>query len=145
MTAHPTRAEWWREVTDSDEVVQEGRWFRVECEDFAYEYRSWYDRPRSDWRPSAAVFTDTRWKPPVPPLPPLKIGDKVTSVEQLDALPIAAAVLDPGDDVWQKFMGRYGLEDLWYKVGTGRSMSSKELLRGFGPLTLIWLPEGADQ
>lgn len=78
-------------------------------------------------------------------MPPLKVGDEVTTSEQLDALPIKAVVKDTSDDVWQKFIGRYGGEDRWYGVGADRSMRSKELLRKFSPITIIYLPEGADQ
>lgn len=139
MTTQPSRAKWWREVTDPDEVIQEGRFYRVESNDSASEYRCSHDKPRSDWHGGYRVFVDSRWNPP------LNVGDEVTTPEQLDALPIKAVVKDTSDDVWQKFIGRYGGEDRWYGVGADRSMRSKELLRKFSPITIIYLPEGAEQ
>ena len=140
MSEYITRADFWQETTDTEGVVPAGCPTRVEAQDgTAWEDVSKHDRLIGGWLRTQRVFIDSRW------MPPLKVGDKVTSVEQLNALPIKAVVKDTSDDIWQKFIGRYEWEDRWYGVGADRSMSSKELLRKFSPITIIYLPEGADQ
>ena len=140
MSEYITRADFWQETTDTEGVVPAGCPTRVEAQDgTAWEDVSKHDRLRGGWLLTQRVFIDSRW------MPPLKVGDKVTSVEQLNALPIKAVVKDTSDDIWQKFIGRYEWEDRWYGVEASRSVSSKELLRKFSPITILWLPEGAEQ
>ena len=143
MSEYITRADFWQETTDTEGVVPAGCPTRVEAQDgTAWEDVSKHDRLIGGWLRTQRVFIDSRWTPPVKPL---KVGDEVTTSEQLDALPIKAVVKDAEDDVWQKFMGRYEWEDQWYGVGALRSMRSKELLWKFSPITILWLPEGAEQ
>lgn len=137
MTAHPTRAEWWREVTDPNEIIEKGRWYRMEGNDSASEYRSLYDMPRSTWRPSANVFVDSRWTPPVPPL---KVGDAITTVAELIALPKGAVVIDWYKQAWQSDPR----DGLWKMVDIS-GWSPRALIKYRGPLTILWLPEGAEQ
>lgn len=137
MINRPERAEWWQETTDTEGVIPAGCPTRVEAQDgTAWEDVSKHDRLIGGWLRTQRVFIDSRW------MPPLKVGDTVTTSEQLDALPNKAVVLDASGDVWQKFTGRYEWEDRWYEVGANRSMRSNELLRKFSPITLLWLPEG---
>ncbi len=134
MTTQPSRAEWWREVTDPDEVIQEGRWYRIEFSagTAAAEYLSDDDKPRSYWHEGHRVFVDSRWNPP------LKVGDEVNSWKQLDSLPIRAIVLDASDDVWQK---REPYE--WVCASRNETPVDAYGLLEFSPFTLIYLPEGA--
>ena len=142
MTTQPSRAEWWREVTDPDEVIQEGRWYRIENNVHASEYLSKVDAPRSHWSEDRRVFIDSRWTPPAPPL---KVGDKVTSVEQLEVLPIGSVVLDKHRNVWQGQYNRaYAPNPLWHSVGVQFGEGSAILLTRYSPLTVIWLPETED-
>lgn len=142
MTTQPSRAEWWREVTDPNEIIEKGRWYRVESNDSASESRCSRDTPRSNWYEGANVFVDSRWTPPVPPL---KVGDKVTSVEQLEVLPIGSVVLDKHRNVWQGQHNRaYAPNPFWHSVGIQFGEGSAILLTRYSPLTVIWLPETED-
>lgn len=134
MTTQPSRAEWWVEVTDPDEVIQKGRFYRVESNDYAADHWSDYDHPRSDWYEGARVFVDSRWTPPGPSV---KVGATVTTKEQLDLLPIKAVVLDAANDVWQK---REPYE--WVCASRNESAVDAYGPLEFSPLTLIYLPKG---
>lgn len=137
MTTQPSRAEWWREVTDPDEILEKGRWFRVENDDYAAEHRCSHDTPRSDWYEDYRFFVDSRQQPP------LKVGDTVTSVEQLDSLPFKAIVKAGDNQAWQAESSGSGI--FWYATLLNMCRNSKLLLEYSAPLTLLWLPEGAEQ
>lgn len=126
----PRRAEWWREVTDPTEIIEKGRWFRVESDDFVSEVRASSSRLRSDLYKGRRIFVDSRRQPP------LKVGDEVTTSAQLDLLPIKAVVKDAEDDVWQA--RTHG----WVLAVEGSSPTDSDELADYGPATILWLPEG---
>lgn len=138
MTDHPTRADWWREVTDLDEVIPTGCPARAEWPNYAYEA---YESIKTVDRPAhylthplkgIRVFIDSRWTPPAKPP---KVGDVIESdceedcptdgVGIVDALGTVAQIFD-GDIMWAN-----GGEDEW-----GTLFPSSHL-----PLTVIYVPE----
>ena len=141
MTTQPSRADWWVEVTDPNEIIEKGRWYRVESNDSASEYLADIDRPVSTWLPSANVFVDSRWKPPVPPL---KVGDTVTTAEQLDALPNLSVIVSMDGQAWQ--LDIFDGIRTWYATFLERGFPSGSTASRFGPFTVVRLPKtGADQ
>ena len=143
MSEYITRADFWQETTDTEGVVPAGCPTRVEAQDgTAWEDVSKHDRLIGGWLRTQRVFIDTRWKPPVPPL---KVGDTVTTVEQLEVLPIGAVVLDKHRNVWQGQYNRaYAPNPLWHSVGVQFGEGSAILFTRYSPLTVIWLPETED-
>ena len=135
MSEYITRADFWQETTDTEGVVPAGCPTRVEAQDgTAWEDVSKHDRLIGGWLRTQRVFIDSRW------MSPLKVGDKVTSVEQLDALPIKAAVVDCEREIWQK--RKYG----WALAASANSqLVDSDGVTCYDPLTLIYLPEGAEQ
>ena len=139
MNTQPQRADWWREVTDPDEVIQEGRWYRIEFELEVTEHWSAYDRPRSDWYKGRRVFVDSRWAPPEPSV---KVGATVTTKEQLDALPNLSVILSMDGQAWQ--LDIFDGIRTWYATFLERGFPSGSAASRFGPFTILWLPETED-
>ena len=131
MIVQPQRAGFWREVTDPNEIIEKGRWYRVEREGSAFEYLCKSDATRSNWSEDRRVFVDSHLTPQVKPL---KVGDTVATEAQLDSLPPQAAVVDSGGDIWQKDDGW-----LWGCAVGAQEFDSVRLLR-HSPFTIILLP-----
>jgi hypothetical protein len=136
MTTQPTRADWWREVTDPDEVIPAGCPARAEWPGYAYEaYESvkTADRPaRFLTYPLAGirVFIDSRW---TPPLPAYKVGDVIENTEDVDHLPDGSVFIDCYGQAWQTDDG------MAYVTGGGR-----EFVDGYFdylPITVVYVPK----
>ena len=141
MTEQPSRAEWWREVTNPNEIIKKGRWYRIEFENYAAEYRCSYDTPRSDWYEVRRVFVDSRWAPPEPSV---KVGATVTTKEQLDALPNLSVIVSRDGQAWQ--LDIFDGLRTWYATFLERGFPSGSTASRFGPFTVVRLPKtGADQ
>ena len=144
-TNQPIRADWWRKVTDPNEVIPKGCPARFEYRGFAQEmdmlegsvaFERVFDHvlKRDRIYENALLFIDTRWTPPTPPL---AVGDVIESdceedcptdgVGIVDALGTVAQIFD-GDIMWAN-----GGEDEW---GT--------LLQRHLPLTVIYVPKVGD-
>lgn len=123
MTTQPTRADWWREVTDPDEVIPGGCPARFEYRGFAQEmdmlegsvaFERVFEHvlKRNRIYENARLFIDTRW---TPPRPAYKVGDVIETVEGLEWLPDRSVFLDPDRDAWQvrdgKAHGAFGGSD----------------------------------
>ncbi len=138
MTNQPTRADWWREVTDPDEVIPAGCPARAEWPGYAYEaYESvkTADRPaRFLTYPLAGirVFIDTRWTPPTPPL---AVGDVIETVEDLERLPEGTLLFSTQlHAYWMEKEGHF------VAIGSDRWLVADEAA-SYGPFTIRWLPE----
>lgn len=69
---------------------------------------------------------------------PVKVGDTLTTIEELEALPERAVILDRESDIWQKrFQGK------WRASGSLVSMAVGNLVRSYAPFTVLHLPEEA--
>ena len=142
MTTHPTRAEWWREVTDLNEVIPAGCPARAEWPDYAYEA---YESIKTVDRPAhylthplkgIRVFIDSRW---TPPRPAYKVGDVITEFTD-ETLPAdGVAIVDIVGDVGQLEGTRLG-----WACGGGVTWGSSFDGR-FLPFTVIYVPKRHDQ
>lgn len=136
MNTQPIRADWWREVTDPDEVIPAGCPVRREVGRAATEWIE--DGCESVRRTSGAhaprYFRDTRW---TPPLPPLKVGDVIETVEDLERLPVGAGVVGEDGDIAQKRWDR-----LWVYVALGIwGLDSQTMLDGEERFTVLYVPK----
>lgn len=130
------RAPWWGEVEEGY-TLREGEPIRREFGDHSYEgvFKS---SVKLAMKPHA-VFRDTRWTPPVPPVLPLAVGDVIETVEDLERMPLNAGFVDRDGSLWQ-------VEDNECRETIGASMAGGDW-EGFpdvifyAPLTVCWLPE----
>ena len=132
MTTHPTRADWWREVTDPDEVIPKGCPVRLESREDAREHRATHGWSRAEFSAAARVFIDSRWQPPKPAY---KAGDVIE--ECIDAtLPAdGVGIVDAFGGVGQmdgrSIRWAYGDDVTWWS-----DVAEKCL-----PLTVIYVPK----
>lgn len=130
---------WWWEEADEDYVFSAGEPYRRERVDGVLETKEALVRGYIRVRGYAKVFRffrDTRW---TPPRPPLKVGDVIETVEDLERLPVSAGVVDIDGDLAQKRDdGRwhYAMSRFAWQFDFG-------LLR-YGPLTVAHLPKAGD-
>ena len=142
-TNQPTRAEWWREVTDPDEVIPKGCPARFEYRGFAQEmdmlegsvaFERVFDHvlKRNRIYENALLFIDTRW---TPPRPAYKVGDVIEECTP-DNLPAdGVAIVDAVGDVGQMDGKRLG-----WACGGGVTWGSSVGEWCF-PLTVIYVPK----
>lgn len=126
---HQTRAEWWREVTDPDEVIPAGCPARAEWPGYAYEE---HESKHSSVRGSHSaphLFIDSRWASAY------KVGDVIAECTPDNAPPDGVAIVDAVGDVGQMDGTRLG----WACGGDvtwGPSVGERSL-----PLTVIYVPK----
>lgn len=133
----PTRAEWWREVTDPDEVIPKGCPVRTEYGENAMEHRTTYGWTRADFSENSRLFIDTRW---TPPRPTYKVGDVITKCTPDNLPPDDVAIVDAIGDVGQVDGKRLG-----WACGGGATWGSSVCER-FLPYTVIYVPKaGGDE
>lgn len=132
MTTQPTRAPWWREVTDPNEVIPKGYPVRTEYGETAMEHRTTYGRTRADFSENSRLFIDSRW---TPPRPAYKVGDAITECTP-DNLPVdGVGLVDAEGDIGQMDGGRIG----WACIG-GATRWSAVGEKCF-PLTVVYVPK----
>jgi hypothetical protein len=132
MTTQPTRAEWWREVTDPDEIIPKGCPMRTENGEDAREHRTSRGWARAEVL-ATRVFLDSRWAPPKSP----KVGDIIETVEDLDRLPVGAGVVDYREEIARK-----RCEQRWNYANLSSESCGSESIMGLAPVTVIYLPKG---
>ena len=142
MTDHPTRADWWREVTDLDEVIPAGCPARAEWPNYAYEAHESIkavDRPAhylTHPLKGIRVFIDSRW---TPPRPTPKVGDVIETSEDLEWLPVGAGVVDYREEIALK-----RCEQRWNYANLSSESCGSESVMGLAPITVIYLPKVGD-
>lgn len=102
MTTQPTRADWWREVTDPNEIIPAGcptRWEpRHDSRLSITETVQNFDRNKFGWGVDGDVFIDSRW---TPPRPAYKVGDVITECTPDNCPADGVAIVDVVGDVGQ--------------------------------------------
>lgn len=142
MTTQPPRAKWWREVAEGEDIHPDCP-VRIEQqtvgEPRAVEFNS---HKESFWQSSSpTIFIDSRWRRSARPL---KVGCSISNETRLEKLPDGSVVIDQFGNAWQGRTDRSCATKLkWMLVGFTFGESSELLLQRFGPVTLIYLPEGA--
>lgn len=68
-----------------------------------------------------------------------RIGREFQTADEVESLPVGTVVIDSDGDGWQK--GRSGD---WYAAGEYGHVSAQTLAEDFGPLLLVWVPEGSE-
>ena len=136
MTTYPIRADWWREVTDPDEVIPAGCPVRKEPRgnwdtEITETVRN-FDRERSCWGLTGTVFIDSRW---TPPRPIYKVGDVIEECTPDNLPPDGVAIVDAFGDVGQLDGTRLG-----WACGGGATWGSSVCER-FLPYTVIYVPK----
>lgn len=133
MSTYPIRADWWREVTDPNEIIPAGcptRWEpRHDSRLSITETVQNFDRNKFGWGVDGDVFIDSRW---TPPRPVYKVGDVIENAKEAKYLPDGSVFIDCDGDAWQmrdgKVQGAYGDR---YHLGDSRCL----------PLTVIYVPK----
>lgn len=134
MTDQPTRAEWWREVTDPNEIIPAGCPVRKEPRgnwdtEITETVRN-FDRERSCWGLTGTVFIDSRW---TPPRPTPKVGDVIENAEDVDHLPDGSVFIDCDEQARQVDDG------MAYVTGGGRGFVDGYF--DYLPLTVVYVPK----
>lgn len=129
MTTQPTRAEWWREVTDPDEVIPKGCPVRTEYGENAIENRTTHRGTRPAFCENSRLFIDSRWTPAY------KVGDVITECTPDNLPPEGVGLVDAVGDVGQLDGKRLG-----WACGGGVTWGSAVGER-FLPFTVIYVPK----
>jgi hypothetical protein len=127
----PTRAEWWREVTNPDEIIPKGCPARTEYGENAIETLTTRGWTRATFSENARVFIDSRW---TPPRPDYKVGDVIENAEDVRPLPIGSVFLDCDGEAWQ-----VDDDDIAYGAFGGRWFMDGDF--DYLPITVIYLPK----
>ena len=134
MTTQPTRAEWWREVTDLDEVIPAGCPVRTEYSGSNSEHEPRFPSIRGSFS-APRLFIDSRW---TPPRPAYKVGDVIEKCTPDNMPADGVGLVDAEGDVCQIDGTRLS----WACCGGatwGSSVGERSL-----PLTVIYVPKVGD-
>ena len=131
MTTHPTRADWWREVADPNEVIPAGCPVRTENGEDAAEYRTSRGWARAEFL-ATRVFLDSRW---TPPMPAYKVGDVIEECTPETMPAHGVGIVDAFGDVGQMDGRRLG-----WACGGG-VMWGPDVAEKCLPLTVIYVPK----
>ena len=128
MTNHPTRAEWWREVTDPNGVIPKGCPVRTEYGGHAMEYRTTCGWTLAEFSENARLFIDSRWTPAY------KVGDVITECTPDNLPPEGVGLVNGEGDLCQIRQGRA----LWAVPAVSYGW---EILNDATPFTVIYVPK----
>mgnify|MGYP003441972195 CR=1 FL=1 len=131
MTNQPTRADWWREVTDPDEVIPKGCPVRTEYGEKAIENRTTRRWTRPAFCENSRLFIDSRWTPAY------KVGDVITECTPDNLPPEGVGLVNGEGDLCQIRQGRA----LWAVPAVSYGW---EILNDATPLTVIYVPKVGD-
>lgn len=135
MTNHPTRAYWWREVTDQNVVIPAGCPVRREATPqtgFVTTEFLWPCDKTVGPTDNYTYFVDSRWRPS---RPVYKVGDVIETVEDLERLPEEALLFSTQlHAYWMEKEGHF------VAIGSDRWLVADEAA-SYGPFTIRWLPE----
>ena len=136
MTTHPTRADWWREVTDPNEIIPMGCWVRIERGPVWVEERCFaVDTRREGWASDRSVFIDSRWQPPKPTY---RAGDVITECTDATLPADGVGIVDAFG-----FVGQMDDDEVCWALGGGTKWASGICEREL-PLTVIYVPKAGD-
>lgn len=114
----------------------DGTWWRVgQQEPFTWEQVL-------AWHQAALDNTDDETTQPFRPVlmvsdqPTPRVGDTITTAEQLDALPVGSVVADADDTAWQ-----VDLHEMWHHTGYEGPQMSDRMAEHYGPLTVLYRPD----
>lgn len=144
-TNQPTRAEWWRKVTDPNEVIPKGCPARFEYRGFAQEmdmlegsvaFERVFDHvlKRDRIYENALLFIDSRW---TPPRPAYKVGDVIEDCTPDNLPPEGVGLVNGEGDLCQIRQGRA----LWAVPAVSYGW---EILNDATPLTVVYVPKVGD-
>ena len=142
MTNHPTRADWWREVTDPNGVIPKGCPVRTEYGGHAMEYRTTCGWTLAEFSENARLFVDSRWKPPVPTTTYV-VGDIIHRPEDLEAVPYGTLILGVNTQRFWQASSHYlsGTTRQWVTTESKNRYVTQELLTLDYTFEIIRLPE----
>ena len=130
-----TRAPWWEEAEVGYEFRQ-GEPYRVELSSGVASEHTTTHIYTIHTNSQSTYFRDTRWRPPVKPL---KVGDLIETVEDLERLPVGAGVVDYREEIALK-----RCEQRWNYANLSSESCGSESVMGLAPITVIYVPKVGD-
>lgn len=130
------RAPWWEEVGAGYEF-HAGEPYRYESRGADARELAWVGGNAPNASPERGTFfRDTRWRPPVKPL---KVGDVIETVEDLERLPVGAGVVDYREEIALK-----RCEQRWNYANLSSESCGSESVMGLAPITVIYVPKAGE-